>query len=59
MKKLILLAVLSSCSLIREFPDSPIEQALEGWIDEETGIEVDFSGDNKAVTCVFLVETSF
>lgn len=50
MNRLISLAVTlicCSCSILKAFPDNPIEQKVEEIIEDETGIDIDFSGDSK------------
>ena len=39
--------LLHSCSFIREYPDNPIEEAIEDVIEEKSGIKVDFTGSTQ------------
>lgn len=59
MRWILVLSTLCSCMVLKKFPDNPIEEAVEDWIEEETGIKVDFSGDTKEISCVLRVEMPF
>lgn len=36
----------TSCGILNMFPDNPIEEAAEDFIKDNTGVEVDFTGNS-------------
>ena len=59
MKFALLNLFLGGCSLLSQYPDSVIEERVEDFIEEETGIEVDFTGSTPEVVGVRWVFLEF
>lgn len=44
--KALFLLFLSSCTFLNRYPDNPLEEIVEDVIEEQTGVEVDFTGSS-------------
>lgn len=46
MFKFLIPLLFSSCTLMRMYPDSYIEETLEDYIQAQTNVKIDFTGDS-------------